>query len=350
VSVIDTELEPRTASAADSRAPSSAALEPSAMAAATSLGVAAGVALLVTLGLAPHQLPPASWLDVVPSWQHPYPVLIFALLAAALLSVPAQYFWPPIRSRVRHYAPLTAGALAVACLYELATVKYGWLQQPFFPGPDQVLGALVEQRRILLLSSWHTLRLLLGGYSAGVACGLVSGVLIGWFPRVRYWGMPVLKVLGPLPATALVPLVMTVFPESVGGAVALIGFAVWFPVTMLTSSGIASVRLSYLDVARTLGARHGYLIFRVALPSALPHIFVGLFMGLGAAFLTLIVAESVGVQAGLGWYVQWQKGYAEYANVYAALVIMAVCFSLVMTGLFLLRDRLLGWQKGVIKW
>jgi NitT/TauT family transport system permease protein len=350
VSVIDTEFEPRAASTPDARATPAATREPTALAAAASLCAATGVALFVTLALPPHQQPPASWLDAVPSWQHPYPAVLASLGAASLLAALAQHFWPPLRGRVRHYAPLTAGALALASLYELASVKYGWLQQPFFPGPDQILGALVEQRRILLLSSWHTLRLLLAGYSAGVACGLVTGVLVGWFPRVRYWGMPVLKVLGPLPATALVPLVMTVFPESVGGAVALIGFAVWFPVTMLTSSGIANVRLSYVDVARTLGAREGYLIFRVALPSALPHVFVGLFMGLGAAFLTLIVAESVGVQAGLGWYVQWQKGYAEYANVYAALVIMAVSFSLVMTGLFLLRDRVLGWQKGVIKW
>ena len=57
--------------------------------------------------------------------------------------------------------------------------------------------------------------------------------------------------------------------------------AVWFPVTMLTSSGIANVPVSYLDVARTLGAGRRYLIFRVAIPAAMPSIFLGLFMGLG---------------------------------------------------------------------
>ena len=74
------------------------------------------------------------------------------------------------------------------------------------------------------------------------------------------------------------------------------------------------------------------------------------FMGLGAAFLTLIVAETFGVKSGLGWYVSWAQGWAEYGKVYAALVIMAAFFSTIMTLLFKIRDRVLVWQKGSIRW
>jgi NitT/TauT family transport system permease protein len=66
--------------------------------------------------------------------------------------------------------------------------------------------------------------------------------------------------------------------------------------------------------------------------------------------LTLIVAETVGVRAGLGWYLQWQKGYSEYGKVFASLVIMAVFFSTLMTLLAYVRDYFLQWQKGVVKW
>jgi NitT/TauT family transport system permease protein len=119
---------------------------------------------------------------------------------------------------------------------------------------------------------------------------------------------------------------------------------------MLSASGVSNTRASYLDVARTLGAGRGYLIFRVAIPAAMPSIFIGLFMGLGSSFLTLVVAESLGVKAGLGWYIDWARNYAEYSKVYAALVIMAVFFSTIMTVLFKVRDWVLVWQKGVIKW
>ena len=166
----------------------------------------------------------------------------------------------------------------------------------------------------------------------------------------RYWGMPLLKILGPIPATAWVPLAMVLSPSGAISATGLVALAVWFPVSMLTISGIANTRASYLDVARTLGAKQSFLIFRVAIPAAMPSIFIGLFMGLGTSFITLIVAETVGVKSGLGWYLQWAQGWAEYNKVFAALAIMSVFFSTIITILFKVRDRVLAWQKGVIKW
>lgn len=314
--------------------------------------VMALVALSVHFFLADKELPPLSWVDQLPAWQHPYPMLLGVLLAGSLIFAAGQFAWRPLRRWALEYAPLLAGAVALLCVWELFTVKWGWLPTPYFPGPSEVLVALLDDWSVLLESTWHSLRLLFAGYLAGVASGLVLGVLIGWFPAVRYWAMPVLKIAGPIPATALVALAMTLFPASLtffSGSL-LIAYAVLFPMTTLTSSGVSNVRLSYLDVARTLGGGPLYLVFRVAIPAALPNIFLGLFVGLLTSFLTLIVAETVGVKAGLGWYIQWQKGYAEYGKVYAALAIMAVVFSTILTLLFRIRDRVLKWQKGVIKW
>ena len=91
-------------------------------------------------------------------------------------------------------------------------------------------------------------------------------------------------------------------------------------------------------------------IASVAIPAALPQVFVGLFMGLGASFSVLVTAEMMGVKAGLGWYLQWAQGWAAYANMYAALFVMAVLCSGLITLLFAVRDRVLSWQKGTVKW
>lgn len=313
--------------------------------------LAALAALLLHYFLPNRQQLLMTWMGPLPFWQHPYPALLEILFTLSLLLALAQWVWPSLRGGVRHYFPLLAGALVIMALWDLITQKFDLMKMPYFPGPDLVLGAILQDRVILLQSAWLSLQRLLSGYALGALAGVTTGVLIGWFPRIRYWGMPALKFIGPIPATALVPLSMTLFTSSFLPAVALIAFAVWFPVTMLTSSGIAGVRQSYLDVARTLGAGPGYLVWHVALPAALPHIFLGLFMGLGASFLTLIVAEGVGVTAGLGWYLQMQKGFGmAYDKVYGVLLLMSAFFSGLMTLLFKIRDWVLQWQKGIIQW
>jgi NitT/TauT family transport system permease protein len=300
--------------------------------------IAALLALLVHKVLPNRQIALSTWL---------YPLLLQTLTAVTLGLALAQWIWPRLRAKVRHYGPLLAGVSVWLCIWDLWTLKLNWAPLPFCPGPDMILQGIWDERDVLLDSTFASLKRLGVGYFAGVTLGLIFGVLMGWFRDVRYWGVPVMKALGPIPATALVAMAMLLIQDS---AAALIAFAVWFPVTMLTMSGIMNVPTSYFDVARTLGARRGYLIFRVAIPAAMPSMFIGLFMGLLASFLVLVVAETVGVKSGLGWYLKWQLGYAEYYKVFGALVIMSAFFSTILTLLFRLRDRILGWQKGVIRW
>lgn len=248
-----------------------------------------------------------------------------------------------------------AGAWLIALplllgIWELLTAKLALLPVPFFAPPQALLDVYVEDWPRLADSLLNSALLLGTGVAVGAVTGFVAGVAIGWSTSIGYWLHPVLRILGPVPSTALLPLCFFLFPSSWSASVFLIALATWFPVTVLTWSGVASVDKAYYDVARTLGAKQGFLIFNVAIPAALPHVFVGLFMGLGASFSTLVVAEMMGVKSGIGWYLQWAQGWAAYANMYAALLIMALACSGLISGLFLIRDRLLAWQQGAMKW
>jgi NitT/TauT family transport system permease protein len=307
--------------------------------------LAVPVATLVTLAV--HRYVPNNEL---PNEAGLYSRFLAGVLGAAVVAVIIQFFWPWLKRWMQNMGPIFAAAILLLCAWELITGVLHWLPLPYFPAPPGVLQSMIDDRALLFDSTWHSLLLLLSGYVLGVIIALITGICIGWSTHMRYWGMPLLKVIGPIPATAWIPLAMVLSPSGICSAVILIALAVWFPVTMLTVSGIANTRASYLDVARTLGAGRMYLIFRVAIPAAMPSIFVGLFMGLGTSFLTLVVAETVGVKSGLGWYVSWAQGWAEYGKVFAALIIMAAFFSTIMTLLFKLRDRVLSWQKGMIKW
>src|SRR2546423_659797 len=285
-----------------------------------------------------------------PLERHSYRLLFIEVIGVAIVLALLRRFSSGLRRWMANMWPVFTAAIVAICLWDIITLGLRLLPLPYFPGPAAVLRSMINDRVMLLDSTWHSVALLLSGYGRGVIAGLISGICIGWSSSIRYWGMAILKVVGPIPATAWIPLALVLSPSAMISSAALIALSVWFPVTMLTSSGISNTRASYLDVARTLGARRAYLIFRVAIPAALPNVFIGLFMGLGASFLTLVVAESVGVKSGLGWYVSWAQGWAEYGKVFAALIIMAAFFSTIMTVLFKIRDRVLVWQKGIIKW
>lgn len=235
-------------------------------------------------------------------------------------------------------------------VWEIATAKFAWLPQPFFPPPQGIVEVYTDDLPKLLGSAFASVKLQLGGYLIGAAIGFVTGVSIGWSRAVGYWVHPLLRFIGPLPATAWLPIAFFTFPSSWSASTFLIALATGFPVTVLTWSGVASVSSAYYDVARTLGAKPWFLVARVAIPAALPHVFVGLFMGLGSSFAVLVVAEMIGVKSGLGWYLQWAQGWASYSNMYAALIVMSLLCSGAITLLFRIRDRVLTWQKGVVKW
>ncbi|QHI96714.1 ABC transporter permease subunit [Xylophilus rhododendri] len=244
---------------------------------------------------------------------------------------------------------LVAAPLLLA-FWEIATAKLAWLPAPFFAPPQALIEVVLEDYGRLGLSTLHSARLLASGFVLGGLVGFVTGVWIGWSRAAGYWVHPLLRFLGPVPASALLPLAFFFAPSSHSAAVFLIALATFFPVAVLSWSGVAAVNKAYYDVARTMGASEWFLVWRVAVPAALPQVFVGLFMGLGASFSTLVTAEMMGVKAGLGWYLQWAQGWAAYANMYGALLVMAALCSGLITLLFLLRDRALSWQKGTVKW
>ncbi|MDR0735944.1 MAG: ABC transporter permease subunit [Zoogloeaceae bacterium] len=280
--------------------------------------------------------------------------LLFAALWLALTVVTSLGRLPRPLARVagafRHSVPWLVVLALILATWEVLTAKTLVLEPPFFAPPSSIFDAYVNDYPRLLDSAFNSLKLLFEGILWGATVGFIVGVSIGWSKRANYWIHPILRLIGPLPPTALLPIAFVFFATSHAASVFLIALATGFPVAILSWSGVASVNKAYYDVARTLGASELFLIFRVAIPAALPQVFVGLFMGLGASFVVLIVAEMMGVKSGLGWYLEWAKGYADYIKMYSTLIVMTLIFSGLISLLFAVRDRVLVWQKGTVKW
>jgi len=247
-----------------------------------------------------------------------------------------------------HYGPWFIALGLWLLVWEITTAKLGWLPKPFFSPPQGLLHVYMTDWDRLLICVAYTARLWGLGFFLGITVGFAGGVGLGWSKRFAYWGMPLLKLIGPVPASAWIPCAFFIFPSTFHASVFLVALASGIPVAILTASGISQVNRSYYDVARTLGASSRWQIRNVAIPAALPNVFVGLFMGLYYSFAVLVVAEMLGAKFGLGWYLQFNTAYSAYANVYAALVIMALICAGLVRALFSVRDRVLGWQKGIL--
>jgi len=259
-------------------------------------------------------------------------------------------FWPSGAARVRRATPWLLALGVFFSVWQASTAKFAWLPQPFFPPPHAILEVFTDDWAKLLQSVVASIKLELLGFALGACTGFVVGVLLGRSRAFGYWVHPIMRLIGPLPAIAWLPIAFYAFPSSWSASIFLIGLTTGFPVAVLTWSGVASVNSAYYDVARTLGASRAFLIFKVAIPAALPHVFVGLFMGLGASFAVLVTAEMMGVKAGLGFYLQWAQGWAAYANMYAALLVMSLMCTGFISLLFKIRDRVLSYQKADLKW
>ena len=282
--------------------------------------------------------------------KHYYNFLLYILLSVSVLLFVISFFNTRIQGILTFKGPFFFGAGVLVSLLNLLTAKFALLPVIFFPTFDNILAVFVEQTPLLLKCIGFSFRLLILGVLWGTLAGFITGIFLGFSKKVYYWINPYIKLIGPIPATAWIPLVLTTFPTPLGASIFIIALAVWFPVQLMTSSGIQNTSKVYFEVGRTLGAGTFFQVFRIAVPAALPNIFQGVFNGICAAFIALMTAEMFGAKYGIGWYISYQKAMMLYSGVYAGLIMIAVFCTVIITALFQVRKRLLGWQKGLIKW
>ena len=255
-----------------------------------------------------------------------------------------------IHTRTQYFAPFISAVILLVTVWDLATLKSNFLALPFFPNPDMLFNVFVTDWQGLGTSIIYSLRLFFVGVIFGVVIGFIIGFGLGWNKKFSYWFLPFQKIIGSIPGLAWVSLAIVIAPTTFSAAAFLIALSVVFSISVMTATGVYNIKKSYFEVSRTLGGDRNYLIFKVAVPAALPSVFVGLFMAFCHAFISLIAAEMLGVKAGIGWYIEINQSYAEYQKVYASFILIALTFCGLITLLFFIRDRILVWQKGLIKW
>ncbi|MBR1537030.1 MAG: ABC transporter permease subunit [Treponema sp.] len=301
------------------------------------------VALLTELLLSNHRRHPAT---AYPYYEYLLIILSGIFAVFAILS----FFSKAASAHLARKGKLYLAAFIFLSVLNILTAKTAVFPPLLFPSFDNVLSIFVEKTSLVVKCILHSFKLLGLGVFFGITIGLIVGSAVGFSLRANYWLNPVIKIIGPIPATAWIPFALVVFPTTFGASVFVVALAVWFPVVLLTSSGIQNVPNSYFEVGKTLGAGKAHELLRIAVPAALPGIFQGIFFGVCSAFIALMTGEMFGAKAGIGWFINMEKELAEFKGVYAGLILIALFCTVILGLLFKVRSKVLRWQKGLIKW
>jgi NitT/TauT family transport system permease protein len=209
--------------------------------------------------------------------------------------------------------------ILMVLLWQVLTANHVvfWLNFAKVPGPVEVF---TEFRGQLTSGGYYqnlaaSMRRILLGFGLATVTGVVIGVAIGRSRIASGALRPLIEVARPIPAIALVPLAILLFPSSEQGIVFITYFAAFFPVAVSTVHATKTLPNVWEEAAATMGAGRLSVLLNVVLPGALPGIFAGLSVAMGVAWICVISAEMISGQFGIGYYTWQAYGLLDYAGV-----------------------------------
>jgi len=241
------------------------------------------------------------------------------------------------------------GAIAPAILPAPSQVVLRWWQYLLpplpFDGSTSRLAWLVSGE--LPQDTTGSLTRVLGGFLIGACVALPLGLLMGRIRLVHDLFGPVLEVIRPIPPIAFIPLSMLWFGLGNPPALFLISLGAFFPVLVNTIAGVRNVDAIYVRAAKNLGADEATLFRRVIFPAALPYILTGVRVGIGVAFIVVIVAEMTAVNRGLGYRILEAREFMWSDKIIAGMITIGLCGLGIDLGMDRLNRWLLRWQRGL---
>ncbi|MCV7399146.1 ABC transporter permease [Mycobacterium fragae] len=248
--------------------------------------------------------------------------------AGPLVAAPLSPTWPRAgavwRSRLLR---LTSIAAAIG-LWQLLTAGHVrfWLRFDTLPTVTQIVGAL---RRALGTDAYwmdlgQSLIRILTGFGLAAAVGVATGIMLG---RSRLFGDlfgPLTELARPIPAIAVVPVAILLFPTDEAGIVFITFLAAYFPIMVSTRHAVRALPTLWEDSVRTLGGGRADVLIQVVVPGILPGVFGGLSVGMGVAWICVISAEMISGRLGVG-YRTWQAyTVLDYPQVFVGIITIGV--------------------------
>lgn len=221
-----------------------------------------------------------------------------------------------------------------------------WVSKVFLPTPGAALSSLLEGLRDGELGeqTLATLRRMLEGWLLACLAGVLLGALVGTSPSARAWLQPMLEFIRPLPASAVLPLAISMFGFGPNMVLFVVAFGAMWPVLLSTLHGFAHVEYRLREVASALQMSRISFVWKIGLPSAMPDILAGMRLSMTVSLIVAVVGEMIGSQSGLGQAILHAARSFRASDLFAGIVLLGAIGFAANAVLATAEKRLLVWQ------
>jgi len=222
----------------------------------------------------------------------------------------------------------------------------GWISPALLPSPLEVLQTFWTHltQGGLLVNMAMSIQRVVGGLLLGMLLAVPIGFLIGWYKPIRRFVDPLINFFRALPPIALIPLVIVYFGIGEMAKIAILFYASFFAAVIVMYEGMNQISPVYIRVAKTLGATDMEIFLKVMVPMTVPHMLTALRVALGVAWATLVAAELVAAQEGLGAMIQNASAFFDLRAIYVGIISIGAIALLMDVGIRKLSNRLISWQ------
>jgi NitT/TauT family transport system permease protein len=257
----------------------------------------------------------------------------------------------PTASRLR---PILLALIFPACVlavWEIASVT-GRLKIVATPAEvgimmwDFAVGGIYDDAysATLHIHLLESMRRVYGGFALAALVAIPLGLLIGRVKAVRQMLDPTFQILRPIPVTAWLPLSMIFFGLGPSSAISLVFLGAFYPILLNTVFGVRHVDPKLFEAAAMLGCSGSAMFRRVVLPAALPSIFNGLRLGLGFAWVVIVVGEMTGVPTGLGAAIMDGRTLSRTDLIISGMIVIGIAGFVSDKLVLAVNNRLLRWN------
>ena len=183
------------------------------------------------------------------------------------------------------------------------------------------------------------------GFALGILVAIPVGFLMGWYKVARAIIEPYVQFFRTIPPLAIIPLAIVTMGIDETPKIFVIFLASFLSSVVATYQGVISVDRTMINAARVLGANDFTIFRRVIVPASLPYIMVGVRIGPGSSWSTVVAAELIAAQSGLGFRMQQAQLYYDLATIFVSLISIGI-LGLIMDRIGMAIDSVLtAWQE-----